>query len=288
MDALLSDEELLLQATIDRQVATELPHSVREIEEFDQRDVWSRLAEGGFLAIGLPEQLGGAGTMLASSIVARSLGAAVAPVPYVGCAVLASQLLRRAGASIALLERLAAGQLRLAVGFDRDLRGIAQLGVDGDVVAFDCSGADAALVLDERGALVSFAVGDRLANLDLTRELAEVDTSRHVQLAGLGGVLAPEDLRAWTATALVAIASDLVGNMSGAVALGVEHALSRHQFGVPIGSFQALQHLIADAFVQADGARGIVNFAAWTLDHGCHEGGHHGQGVLLGGRQAGR
>jgi alkylation response protein AidB-like acyl-CoA dehydrogenase len=55
--------------------------------------------------------------------------------------------------------------------------------------------------------------------------------------------------------------------MAGALDLAVEHAKTRVQFGVPIGRFQAVQHLLADAHVDVEGARSLVNHAAWALDH---------------------
>ena len=52
---------------------------------------------------------------------------------------------------------------------------------------------------------------------------------------------------------MVMLAADTVGLMQGAVKLAVEHAAGRIQFGVPIGGFQAVQHLIAEAHVDAEG-----------------------------------
>ena len=54
--------------------------------------------------------------------------------------------------------------------------------------------------------------------------------------------------------------------MRGAIDLAVDYAGARRQFGRPVGSFQAVQHLLADAFVLMEGARSISLHAAWAVD----------------------
>lgn len=267
MDALFTEEELRLRDAVDGQVDKVVPTSVQELEDFDDADLWSRLADGFLLGLGVPEPLGGLGSMVDATIAASSLAKAVAPTPYLGCAVLAGQLLARAEADPAVLEPMLAGRARNAVGFDRSLRRIAVLGRDEHILAFDSAGADAALVLDEGHSLVAIGVGEAVENLDLTRAVRRCLPELRVDLGTLGRTLSEHDLLGWTTAALVGISADLAGNMAGALRLAVEHASTRVQFGVAIGSFQALQHLIAEAFVSSDGARGLVNYAAWSLDH---------------------
>ena len=60
--------------------------------------------------------------------------------------------------------------------------------------------------------------------------------------------------------------ADLVGVMRGALDLTTDYARARRQYGAPIGSFQAVQHLLADAFVAMEGSRSIVLHAAWAVD----------------------
>src|SRR6187200_2725182 len=60
--------------------------------------------------------------------------------------------------------------------------------------------------------------------------------------------------------------ADLVGTMRGAVQLAADYATERRQYGAAIGSFQAVQHLLSDAFVAMEGSRSISLHAAWAVD----------------------
>jgi alkylation response protein AidB-like acyl-CoA dehydrogenase len=60
--------------------------------------------------------------------------------------------------------------------------------------------------------------------------------------------------------------ADLVGTMRGAIDLASGYASSRQQFGRPVGSFQAVQHLLADALVLMEGSRSAARHAAWAVD----------------------
>jgi alkylation response protein AidB-like acyl-CoA dehydrogenase len=71
----------------------------------------------------------------------------------------------------------------------------------------------------------------------------------------------------------VLTAASLVGIAASALDMGLEYVMSRHQFGVPVGSFQAVQHGLADLPVLIDGARLLTHKAAWAGDGG-------GDGIL--------
>ena len=87
-----------------------------------------------------------------------------------------------------------------------------------------------------------------------------------VDVPGQLGVLTADDFDTWTALGLALTAADLVGTMRGAVDLATGYAKERHQYGRAIGSFQAVQHLLADAFVATEGARSVALHAAWAVD----------------------
>jgi alkylation response protein AidB-like acyl-CoA dehydrogenase len=77
---------------------------------------------------------------------------------------------------------------------------------------------------------------------------------------------APVDVESALATPLVAAAADLVGVASAALARSVQHAKTRHQFGKPIGAFQAIKHALADNYVVLERARSLTYTAAARLD----------------------
>ena len=68
------------------------------------------------------------------------------------------------------------------------------------------------------------------------------------------------------ALGLALACADLVGVMQGAIDLATDYAKDRHQYGTAIGSFQAVQHLLADAFVAMEGSRSLALHAAWAVD----------------------
>ena len=68
------------------------------------------------------------------------------------------------------------------------------------------------------------------------------------------------------ALGLAITCADLVGTMRGACDLATEYAKDRRQYGRPVGSFQAVQHLLADALVAMEGARSAALHAAWAVD----------------------
>jgi alkylation response protein AidB-like acyl-CoA dehydrogenase len=99
--------------------------------------------------------------------------------------------------------------------------------------------------------------------VDLTRHCAVVDAAADAEPVG---ELAPDDLVRWTALGLAVTAADLVGAMRGAIDLAVDYAKTRRQYDAAIGSFQAVQHLLADAHVAMEGSRSAALHAAWSVD----------------------
>jgi alkylation response protein AidB-like acyl-CoA dehydrogenase len=119
MDFTLSNEEASLSESIQRFTAAEYGLSGRAVLIEANRDNWSRLAEQGWLGVGIPEAAGGSGGSLSSAmIVAERLGAGLAVEPYIGSLVFVSQVLQgllgEVGAA-ALLRPVVSGQDRLAM-----------------------------------------------------------------------------------------------------------------------------------------------------------------------------
>jgi len=268
MDVQFSEEELLLHESILGQAEKLGPTSVAGYDDFDDRVLWERLAAAGALGLGLPEELGGAGTLSDASIAAAALGRALAPVPYLGCAVLPAHLLAAAGAGPELVDAVVSGRRRLAVGIDPSTFEVAS--VSGPpALAWDSAGAEGALVraADGSGRLVAVGLAPPTPGVDLTRHIRWCEPHRLVDAGDVGGVVGADAWRRWEAVALSLTAADMVGVMEGALQLAVEHASTREQFGVAIGSFQAIQHLLAEQHVSLEGARSTAIYAAWALAH---------------------
>jgi alkylation response protein AidB-like acyl-CoA dehydrogenase len=267
MDVTFDESEVMLRDTA-RHLAESLAcRSVTEFESFDRPGAWKALASAGLLGLRVPEENGGGGgSTVDASIVVEALGRSLLPVPYLGTAALAGELLVAAGASAEVLERLTAGNLRLAVGLTFDLSSLAVLGQPGEIVAFDGTDADGVLVLGADGKLVAVAAGRRTVALDITRETLRGSPNEIVDVGQLGGELSAEAMARFHARALSLVAADLVGVMSAALDTAVTYASGRVQFGVPIGTFQAVQHLAADQLVSLEGARSLAEYAAWAAD----------------------
>lgn len=132
--------------------------------------------------------------------------------------------------------------------------------LDADIV-------DVVVAVDAAGVVTRLEDPPRrlVETVDWTRRAFEVDA------AGNGrelGRLAPHELEAILEAATAVLAAELVGTAARILAMAVEHAKHRVQFGVPIGSFQAVQHMLADSSLDVERARSAVGYAAMTLDAG--------------------
>jgi alkylation response protein AidB-like acyl-CoA dehydrogenase len=131
------------------------------------------------------------------------------------------------------------------------------------------TGADG-LALYEVSAGASGVRRHRLPTMDATRALADVSFTdvRVPETARLGDGAGWPAIERALFRAQVALAADQVGASQRCLDLGVEYAKVRHQFGKPIGSFQAIQHNLAELFVLVESARSAAYYAGWAADHG--------------------
>jgi alkylation response protein AidB-like acyl-CoA dehydrogenase len=220
--------------------------------------LWTECAEMGWLGLALPEAAGGVGYGLIEEIMLfRELGRSVAPGPFLP-GVLAARLALVSG-DAALAAAIVAGTTRVALG---TTIGDARVGstVDGEVLLVHSDGAELVVVTDEHGAAL-VRMSDCAA-----RPIDPVDGAVHQAVGRLAGAAAVAFVDAATeplhARALVLTAAVQVGVAEAVLALAVEHARTRIQFGKPIGAFQAVKHRCSDSALRADGAWGQVCFAA--------------------------
>jgi alkylation response protein AidB-like acyl-CoA dehydrogenase len=100
------------------------------------------------------------------------------------------------------------------------------------------------------------------SGIDLTRPTRSVVASSGREI----GWICADDINGCEALALAITTADLVGTMQGAIDLTVDYAKERRQYGTPIGSFQAVAHMLADARVHLEGSRTALLHAAWAVD----------------------
>ena len=274
MDVRLSTEQQALRASAAQLVATLGPGTVRELGDHDRAArLDAAVASAGWREL---RDAGQSGRALASTVetalVAEELGRGLADTAFLG-PVLAAELRRLTGAPPATGPETVLLTTDLA-GLARARRGRA------GGVAIDARGSASALLLDPTThqdgnvagpgqpawQLARVRISGPAARADLTRALAVVPDTDARQVDGQQRTLSEADLAGWTAVVLALTCADLVGVMAGAITAATEYARIRRQYGAPVGSFQAIQHLLADAFVAAEGSRSIALYAAWAAD----------------------
>ncbi|MEV6539376.1 acyl-CoA dehydrogenase family protein [Streptomyces sp. NPDC051665] len=133
-----------------------------------------------------------------------------------------------------------------------------------DLVAWDSEGADSALCVTAEGTVTRVELGPAAPSTDLVRSVRAVPSDAPVEIVGH---LDPPDVLRWQAYALVVVTAELVGAAGSFVEQAVEYARVRRQYGQAIGSFQAVQHLLADATVLVEACTSVTRYAAWCLDN---------------------
>ncbi|GAA4810838.1 acyl-CoA dehydrogenase family protein [Streptomyces ziwulingensis] len=193
-----------------------------------------------------------AATAQECALLAEEHGGQPLTTSLLGTALLAPELLRLLGAP--------ATTARPTIALARDLRFPGPH--PAPLVAWDGDGADHALAVDPEGIVRHVVPGPPAPTADPLRGV------RAVPGGGASvGRLTPEARRHWQAYALVMVSAELVGAARSFVELSVGHARERRQYGRRIGSFQAVQHLLADATVLVEACASATRYAAWCLDH---------------------
>ncbi|WP_103379697.1 acyl-CoA dehydrogenase family protein [Pseudonocardia dioxanivorans] len=252
--------------------------------------VWTTMADQlGLQAMAIPEELGGAGFGYQElCVVFEEMGRALLPSPFFATVGLAATALLECGDQEAMkrhLPAIASGELvaTLAVGEERggwdesavDMRaqpsgsGWTLSGVKRFVPDAHVSGLLLVVARTAEG-LSLFAVDPHSAGctveveltLDLTRKLSRV------RLDATPAVLVGRAGQAWDGVrralrfAAVALACEQVGGARRVLDMTLDHVTVRHQFGRPVGSFQAVKHKLADMLVDIESARSAAYDAA--------------------------
>jgi alkylation response protein AidB-like acyl-CoA dehydrogenase len=261
MDFGFTDDQREIQRTARELLSDRArPERVREHAESARSDdaLWAELSELGWPGIALTEEHGGQGLgRIELSILCEELGRSIAPVPFLPSA-LASTLIEQAG-SPAQHERwlpgLASGESIGALG--EVVGGTAELvigAVDAQVIVLLEDGQTARVLAAEDAEV------EPVASIDSTRSTARVSAPEDAGEALEG------DVAAGVNRALVAISSELVGVCDRALEMTVAYVKERRQFGVSVGSYQAVSHRCAQMLLDTEKARSTAAFAAWTAD----------------------
>lgn len=292
-----SDDQLAWRETVRAVLRRHAPvTAARELAEQGvgwSADTWRRLADIGAHGIHVTEELGGQGFGVEElAIVAEEAGTVLLRAPYTSNAVAAS-MLAAAGRSVtgapvaaAILPEPGSGAgpgpaTRPAAG-----PGAPTLRIQGGRVTGTAStvpfGAHVAAYLVAAGsgddAVLALVAADAAgvrrserASFDLTTPVGDVEfTGAPADVVATGADAERIAAEARLLTVVLA-AAEMVGGMQACLDAAVGYARDRHQFGRPIGSFQAVKHLCAEMFVELELARSATMYAVWALGAGADD-----------------
>jgi alkylation response protein AidB-like acyl-CoA dehydrogenase len=300
MDFNLTGEQQMLRESASRFVREQYGFEARRkwsAEAGWSAQRWGQYAEMGWLSLSIPESLGGLGcSFVETALVVEELGRGMCLEPFVGTAVLAARLIERGdgpgfadgreqllggiadGSVIALLAHSEAGsryeldnvECRARASSQGWLLGGVKMMVPGApcathfIVSARIEGQGIALFLVPRDAVVletySLIDGTRAADIALTEVVLGPDAM--LATPACAGPLLEEALD----RAALAQVAEALGCMEAVLALTSEYLKTRHQFGQPIGKFQALQHRMSEMFVEVQETRSILYRGIANLD----------------------
>jgi alkylation response protein AidB-like acyl-CoA dehydrogenase len=298
-----SDEQKQLRNEARKFLAEKCPpkavRTVLDGEEPYDRQLWKDLAGMGFLGVAIPEEFGGAGAgHLELCVIAEEIGRALAPVPFSSTVYLAAEAILLAGDEAQKRKWLpliaagsAIGTLALFEGKGNpspqaiklsasggSLNGVKKPVPDGAIADFavvaartGSSGRETDISLFLVDLRAEGVEAKSLTNVDPSRGQAEL-TFHNCKAEPLGP---PGE--GWSIItqvldrAAVLMAFEQVGGADRALEMGRDYALDRIAFGRPIGSFQAVKHMLADMYVSATLARSNCYYGAWALSTNASE-----------------
>ena len=300
MDFELSSEQQMLRDNVARLMKDRYSFEARKGYQANPRgwseEMWREYADMGLLGAPFAEEEGGyGGGPVETMIVMEAFGGALALEPYLQTVVLCGALIRHGASSerrAELIGKIASGEMRLSFA-----QAEKQSGYDLNDVALGARKDGGAFMLNGEKGLVGH--GDSADKLIVSARLSggrrdrdgiglylvdagapgvtrrgypTQDGQRAAEIAFANVRVEPEDVLGNTEGALpiieqavdetiAALAGEAVGAMSEALAMTVEYMKTRKQFGVTIGSFQALQHRAADMTVALEQARSMMYLA---------------------------
>ena len=247
MDFDLTEDQKEIKRVAHELLASRSPFAkVREAAEASEYDgaLWAELVELGWPGIAVAEEYGGQGLgAIELAVLLEELGYACAATPFLSTAT-AAAVIQAAGSSEQRkrwLGGLVSGEITAGIGTSE--------------LAADAAGAALVLLIDDESAdvqLLEAPEADPLVSIDATRRFARVRGEGEPLGAG-----AADRFRA-------AVAAEVVGVCQRALDMTIDYVKEREQFGVPVGSFQAVSHRCAEMLFQTESARSAGYYAAWA------------------------
>jgi alkylation response protein AidB-like acyl-CoA dehydrogenase len=303
MDFAFSEEqEMLRRSTRDflaKECGSKVVRQLMDAPDAYDPGLWKKMAGLGWTALGIPEQYGGAGSFLDLIVVLEECGRALLPGPFFATMGLAVPALIEAGTEAQKKEALgviAEGQARATLAFTEpsgrwDAGGVTLEAkpagggwrLDGvKLFVPDADGADFTVVAartrgeGEEGISLFLVKGrpkgmtvTQLKTLDMTRRWNEVrfdgvelDADALMGVANKGWVPLKRALE-WATAGLCA---EMIGGTQKVLEASTEYAKTRHQFGKPIGIYQAISHKLADMLVLSESGRSATYYAGWAVE----------------------
>jgi len=306
MDFDLSDEQRLLKDTVTRLMADRYAFDQRKqylkTPEGYSTTVWSQYADLGLLGLPFGEEHGGfGGGAQEIMLIMQAFGHALVLEPYFATVVLGGTALQRAGSDAqksAVLPAIAEGRMKLAFAHSErqarydlaDVMTTAKRSGNGWVldgaksVVIHGDSADKLVVsartsgerYDEEGVTLflldanapgvarrGYATRDELRAADIALGNVQVGDGDVLGEVGKGLTVVQRVVE----TGIAATAAESVGAMEAMHSMTLEYSKTREQFGKPIGSYQVVQHRLADMFMTMEQGRSMAMLATMMVDH---------------------
>jgi len=304
MDFDLGEEQVMLKTSardfLEKECPKKLVRDMMEDEKGYSPELWQKMAGLGWHGLAFPEEYGGVGSSFLDLVVLlEEMGRALVPGPFVSTVVHAGRMILSAGneqQKQRFLPAIANGESIMTLAF---LEASGAVEASGITVTANPSGKD--FVINGTKLFVPDAhISDHLICVARTKDgtsedgisLFLVDTGSEGLQVEVLGTMTGEKLCEVTFNNVTVPAENLLGELNGGWPIvrnlldealvaecawmiggarwvqetAVDYAKERVQFGVPIGTFQAIQHKLANVAVEVEGATSIVYYAAWTVD----------------------
>ncbi len=295
----LDDEQQQLRDVVRSALTARAPlASVRNVvfgdDGFD-RALWAELSgQMGLNSLTIPEQYGGSGYgFVEQAIVLEEMGRVAYPGPYMSTAVLATQVLlavAEEAVRVDVLGRIASGDLIATVAANGSTSvwsmGCDSATFDGQrlnglkIAVPDAVRADVIIVTATAASgpcVVMVETSESGVHLEVEESLDPGRPVANIRFENAAARLISGDIdvtaaleRAFDVIA-VGVACEQVGVAGAALAMATEYAQARKQFGRPIGSFQAIKHMLADVYMDNESAWSAAYYGAWVVGNSTAE-----------------